>query len=199
MTDVPRSRGFIGSVRRWLGGRPAAAPGIPGPVAPAAERASAPDARIAVLLAEWQDVRATGRHMRTERLARLAAFLAVGAVIGGPYLRIAGRPGGRLQFACWALPVLGLLVALEFLALEIGAVATARVVHRRGRRVEAALQGLLPGSGRIPPIALETDGHEPGWQDGGWAAAALQGAVAVAWLAALVATAAGWLAAAAAP
>jgi len=193
MAEASRSRGFIGSVRRLFAGRHEDVSSLSAPAEVTATPDVSPDPRIAVLLAEWQDIRQTGRHFGGERLVRLAEFMVAYAAIAGPYLAVAAHPAGRLGLVRWALPALGLLVGLEFLALEVGALTVARITGRRGRQVETALEALLAGSGRIRPPRLATEGLWEAAEIGAWAAAALYGLLALGWLAALVATAAGWL------
>lgn len=193
MAEVSRSRGLIKSVRRLFAGRHEGIEGLSAPAEMTASSEASPDPRIAVLLAEWQDIRQTGRRLGAERLVRLAELIVASAVIAGPYLAVAMAPAPRLALARWALPALGLLVALGFLTLEAGALALARVVERRGRQVEAALQVLLAGRGRIRPLGLETEGLSEAAEVGAWAVLVMYGLLALGWLAALIATAAGGL------
>lgn len=194
MEEISRSRGLMGSVRRWLGGRSAAVSQIPAQPAEPAPAAAAIDRRVDVMLAEWRDVRASLRHADGTRLAQLALFIAGSAAIAGGYLAVAAAPDPRLDLARWALPALGLLVSLVFLALELGSIAYQRALARRGRQIETATQILLPGTGRVRPLALLCDLHigEGEWARAAvWVAGALYGLALLAWIAALLATALG--------
>lgn len=145
----------MSSVRRWLGRPRSEFPGAP----VAADRrpaagAEAGDARLEVMLAEWQDVRESLRGCERQRLAQLALFLLVSVFLAFGYLPIATAAEARWVPARWALPALGALLAMVFLALEIGALAYRREWARRGRQIETALQVLLPGMGHVSSLAL---------------------------------------------
>lgn len=194
MAETSRSRRWVGSMRRLLSGRRTGASSLP--VAPAEEpsRDAVPDPRLDVLLAEWREVQRAVRSAGAQRLARLAVFVVASAAIAGPYLEIVGGANARLALARWVLPALGLLVGLEFLALEAAAQRTARIFERRGLKVEAALNALLPRLGRIQILALATEGAvEGGGEGGAWALIAFYGLLTLGWLVALVATAVGGL------
>jgi hypothetical protein len=154
MAERARSGGLMSSVRRWLGTRRAAVARLPAPAEPNSAPAGQSDPRLSIMLAEWQDVRESLRCCSRERLAQLAIFLIVSAAIAGGYLPIAAASGPRWGPARWALPAVGVLVSLTFLALEIGSLAYRREWARRGRQIETALQVLVPGVGHVSPLAL---------------------------------------------
>jgi hypothetical protein len=193
MAQTSRSRGFIGQVRRLFAARPEGVSSLSASAAPAATASPqvSVDPRIAVLVAEWQQIRESSRRGGSERLARLAGCLVANAVIAGPYLTLGAAAAGRL--GRWALPGLGLVAGLELLALEYGALASARVLERRARQIETALEALLAPVGRIRPLGLATEGFAQAEQVGAWAAAALYGVLVLGWLAALFATTLGWI------
>ncbi len=192
MAETRKSRGFLGSVRRWLGDRRAPLSQMPArPIEPASSAAPV-DRRIDVLLAEWQDIRATLRHTEVGRLVQLAVFVAGSAGIIGGYLAVAAAPDRRLDLARWALASLGLLVSVIFLCLQIGSIAHRRALLRRGLQIETAMQVLVPGIGRVNSLALLSELHaaaSDGARAGSWAVGALYGVIAVAWVAALIFTA----------
>ncbi len=188
MAETPESHGFMGSVRRWLGGRRAVVSQMPArPIEPAS--GAAPDRRVDVLLAEWQDIRATLRHSDGGRLAQLAVFIVGSAAMIGGYLAVAAAAGSRLDLARWALASLGVLVSLVFLCLEIGSIAHRRALLRRGLQIETAMQVLVPGIGRVKSLALLSEFHpseSDGARAGAWAAGALYGLILLGWVAALL-------------
>ncbi len=182
----------MGSVRRWLGGRRAGVPQIAAQAVEAASAAAPADRRIEVMLAEWQDIRASLRHSDGTRLAELAVFVAASAAIIAGYLSVASSPDPRLNLARWALASLGLLASLVFLGLQLGAIAHRGALTRRGRQIETAMQILLPGIGRVKSLALlsEFQPAEGEWaRSGAWVAGALSIVMLLAWAAALVAMA----------
>jgi hypothetical protein len=152
VAERARSGGFIGSVRRWLGG-PRPAP-LSAPVAAEREPAGERDPRVQILLAEWQDIRASLRSCDRQRLAQLALFLILSVVLALGYLPIAVASEPRWAPARWALPGLGALLGVVFLALEVGSLAYRREWSRRGRQIETALQVLVPGIGHVRSLAL---------------------------------------------
>ena len=158
MVERARSGGLWSSVRRWFGGRPR--PQLP-TAAAGTERNAPPDAehepRVAVLLAEWQDIRESLRAAERQRLAQLALFLLVSVVVIFIYLPIATATTIRWAPARWALPAFGVVLALLFLALELGLLAYRREWSRRGRQIETALQLLVPGIGHVSSLALLTE------------------------------------------
>ncbi len=188
MAETRESRGFMGSVRRWLGGRRAVLSQMPArPIEPAS--GAAPDRRIDVLLAEWQDIRTTLRHSDSGRLVRLAVFVAGSAATIGGYLAAAAAPGPRLDLARWALASLGLVVSLVFLCWEIGSIKHRRALLRRGLQIETAMQVLVPGIGRVKSLALLSELHpsqSDGAHAGAWAAGGLYGLILLGWVAALL-------------
>lgn len=142
------------------------------------------------MLVEWQDIRAGLRRSDAARLAQLAMFIVgSGAIVAG-YLAVAASPRASLDLARWTLPALGLAVSLVFLCLELGSIAHRRALAERGRQIEAAMQILLPGIGRVKSLALlgEFEAGESEWaQAGAWAAGALYALLLAAWAAALAA------------
>lgn len=202
MVEVLSTRGWMSSVRRLLSGRRAVAMGLPAaePSADSPAQPAAPDRRIDLLLAEWQEIQGVVRRANAERLARLGMFLVGYAAIAGFYLAIVQRASGPFTVARWALPALGLVLGGEFLALEAGARNVLRVFERRGLTVEAALNSLVPGIGRIQALALVADGAMEARDSTGSRAVILFYVVlTLGWIAALVATAAGSVPAALAP
>lgn len=194
MAETSRSRRWVGSMRRLLTGRRTVSSNLPATTAEESSRDAAPDPRIDALLAEWREIQRAVRTAATQRLARLAVFVVASAAIAGPYLEIVGRPGERLALTRWVLLALGLIVGVEFLALEATAQRSVRIFEQRGLKVEAALNALLPRLGRIQILALATEGAiEGGGEGGAWAVLAFYGVLTLGWLAALVVTAAGWL------
>jgi len=154
MAQSRHAGGFMSSVRRWLGAARPAASRAPIP----AEHQTAPvgdaDPRLQLMLAEWQDVRASLRFCDRQRLAQLAVFIVASMPIAIGFLAIAVSPDAPWRAVRWALPALGAAVSLIFIALEVGALAYRREWTRRGRQIETAVQVLLPGIGPVSSLAL---------------------------------------------
>jgi len=145
----------LSSVRRWLGGRRRAElPGAPVAVDRKSAAAAERDARVEVMLAEWQEIRESLRACERQRLAQLALFLLVSLVLGFGYLPIATAAEARWGTARWALPAFGALLTGVFLSLESGSLAYRREWARRGRQIETAVQVLVPGIGHMSSLAL---------------------------------------------
>jgi hypothetical protein len=186
VAERARSGGFIGSVRRWLGG---SRPALPSVSVAGDRELPAEDPRVEIMLVEWQDVRTSLRSCDRQRLAHLALFLVVTVILGLGYLLIAAAPESRWTPARWALPALGALLGMVFLALEIGSLAYRREWARRGRQIETALQVLLPGIGSVRPLALLTEFDPeptPRVQVATGAVLVLYGALLLAWISALL-------------
>jgi hypothetical protein len=189
MAQGTQAGGFMRSVRRWLGraGPPAARASV------AAERpasSSESDSRLRLMLTEWQEVRESLRFCDRQRLIQLAVFVFACVLIAIVYLPIAGVLDPRWGPARWALPSLGAILSLVFLALEAGALAYRSEWARRGRQIEAAVQVLSPGIGPVSSLALLSQ-FDPGVSGrarlASAAIGALYGLALLAWAAALLA------------
>ncbi len=141
-------------MRRWLGTRRAGVASVPAPSESRSDPAAQTDWRVEIMLAEWHDIRESLRCCDRQRLAQLGIFLIVSAAGVAGYLPIATASEPRWTIARWALPMLGMLVSLAFLALEIGALVQRSAWARRGCQIETALQVLLPGIGHVSPLAM---------------------------------------------
>jgi hypothetical protein len=195
MAERARSGGFLGSMRRWLGARRAVAR-VPAPADPNPAPSRESDPRVEIMLAEWQDVRESLRSLDAQRFAQFAVFIIVSGVILYGYLPIASGAEPRFRLARWALPALGVVVSLVFLALEAGLLAYRREWVRRGRQIETALQVLVPGLGHVSALALLSE-FDPDTSVSVRAATGATGALCalmvLAWAAALLAMAFGAL------
>ena len=173
------SPGFLARVRRWVRGgkvRPATSALVAAPPPTPA----APDPRLTVMLAEWQEIRAASRHGESVRLAQLAVSLACAAFLLVMYVQAPARLPG------WLVPLIAAGTALGFLALELGVAADARVLGRRGREIELVVETLLPGVGPVQSLATITGLNASAGVRYGSAARAVHALLLLGWLGALV-------------
>jgi hypothetical protein len=148
------SKGWLGSVRRFLrrAPRPSEATALPG--AAPEPHAPAIDPRIGVLLGEWRDIRKSLRAEDTHAFAELSVFLASGGLLLAMDLACAAASTAALRAAAWVLPGIGIGLAAAFFALAWSARVRTRTLRQRGLQIEAAMQVLLPGVGHVPSLAL---------------------------------------------
>jgi hypothetical protein len=188
------SRGWIRSVRRWLGRKSDEASLPVQASTPQTPAATAPDPRIGVLLAEWRDIRKSLRAEATRGLAHLTVFIAASGLLLTGFLRQLAVADTATRTIRWLLPGLGIGLAGLFLVLAWGARAHARALERRGLQIETAVQVLLPGIGHVRPLTLLGSlGMEAGeWRYAPlWASTACYAAAALGWAALWVSLALG--------
>jgi hypothetical protein len=147
------SKGWLGSVRRFLRRAPRAGQAPALPSAAPAPQTPATDPRIGVLLSEWRDVRKSLRAEDTRAFAELAVFLAGAGLLLALALACAATQAPALRAAGWILPGIGIGLATGFLALAWTDRARMRALMERGLQIEAAMQVLLPGIGQVPSLA----------------------------------------------
>jgi hypothetical protein len=189
-----KSRGVVARVRRWFGRTKAGVPAVAAGAAAPSSQAVQPDPRIAVLVEEWKELRASLRQCTDRAMAHLRTFLVTAAAIGAAMLLQADGQSALAHAPHWVLPAIGMLLAALFACLTASDLARARSLLPRGLQVETAVELLLPGIGHVRTLGLlsQVPAGETQWlRTIVWLAGVIYGGTLVAFAAVLVATSVG--------